>query len=151
MKKRWKNKLSVLDASCQQILFSYFYTLHLIYLPTTATRSWAKPLLLQSAAQDSLPNRAEKQVYFRYVKSQQRSNSAHVLKETNGLVMSRCSIHSAVSGGHWYQAASRGMSTWAGLLDFITRQHSLCARDGSSSSSGMKQVRGRHPTKHVTA
>lgn len=69
-----------------------------------------KPLLLQSAAQDSLPKRVQNQVHFRYVKLQQCSNSAHVLKETNGLVKSRCSIHSAVSGGHWCRAASRGMT-----------------------------------------
>jgi len=81
----------VLAASCQHISFHSFYTLHLIYLPTTAACCYnrAKPLLLQSDAQDSPPKRVQSQVYFTYVKLQQRSNPARAYKESNRWVKSR--------------------------------------------------------------
>lgn len=139
----------VLAASCQHVLFCSFYTIHLIYLSTTAARRWAKPLLLQSATQDSLPKTAQNQVYFRYMKLQQCSNSAHVYKDSNRLVKSRCSVHWTVSGGHWCYAASGDVSRTPGSNNWATL--TVHKRWQLLPLSGMKQVRGNHPTKQIIA
>lgn len=98
---------NVLDASCQDIWVHSSYTLALIYSTTTAGCSRTKPLQLQPAAQDPPTAQGmQNQLYFRHVKLQQHSNSAHAYKvKQAGREQMLCSLssfrYSLILGSLW--------------------------------------------------
>lgn len=99
----------VLDSSCHHIWVRSSYTLHLIYLSTTTGCRRAKPLHLQSAAQDSPHHRNAEPGSFQACEAtatQQHSNPAHVYEvKQAGREPTHCSLstcrYSLIFGSLW--------------------------------------------------